>query len=450
MLLTPGPRRSFSVARALLLLTVIAVAVRAGMFLVYQPVVHPDTNSYFTLASQLLHFDFSDYNGMRTPGYSFLLLLAGQDLFVVWLMQSAMGVLISLLLFWISFTHTGNASWSFVAGLLHSLALNQLLFEADILSETFSTFLVVLSVVCLVSALKNGPRPGYGVAAGVVAALVTVTRVVYVYVGPAFVLLVLLFERDARRLAAGLGVAFLLPVLGWAAFNKVTVDYFGLTTMVGYNLTNHSGGFMEKAGDEHATIRDIYLKYREQKIAERGTHSMTIFIAKREMLEKTGLDEVALSRQLTKLSLQLFVNNPALYLRSVAESWVSFWAAPIYMRSDQFSVPGAARAVGSVWRVERMLFLMLNVLAILASAWVVISAVVRRLKGTTGLPIPLIVTCVVMGASVLQAFVESGENARYGIPTQSLAATLVLLVAWDIRSALRARSAAAALAHRRV
>ena len=215
----PEPRHAVSVARALVLLTVIGVTVRAGMFLVYQPVVYPDTNMYVTLASQLIHFDFTDYTGVRTSGYSLLLLLAGQSPFVVWLMQSAMGVLISLLLFWICFTHTGNVSWSVVAGLLHSLALNQLFFEANILSETFSTLLVVLSVACLVSALKNGPRPAYGVAAGVVSAVVTLTRVVYVYVGPLFALLVWLFERDARRVAVSLGVAFLIPVLGWGAFN---------------------------------------------------------------------------------------------------------------------------------------------------------------------------------------------------------------------------------------
>ena len=424
---------------ALGLLAAIAVTVRAGMFLVYQPVVYPDTGSYLTLASQLLHFDFSEYDGVRTPGYSVLLLLAGQSLFVVWLMQSAMGVLISLLLFWICFSHTGNTFWSFAAGLCHSLALNQLFFEASVLSETFSTLLLVLFIACLISALKNGPRSRYGVAAGVLSALVTLTRPVYVYVGPLFVLLALLFERDARRLAASLGVAFLIPVLSWTAFNKVTIDYLGLSTMTGHNLTNHSGGFMERASDEHATIRDIYLKYREQKVAQTGSHSMTIFLAHREMREKTGLNRVALSRQLTNLSLELFVNNPALYLRSVARSWARFWAAPSYMRSEQFLVPAAATIAEGAWRVERMLFVLMNALAILASAWVVTSAVIRRLKGTTGLSIPLIVTSVVMGASLLQALVEFGENARYAIPTQSLAALLVLLVAWDVRSAFRAR-----------
>ena len=434
---------SFSATRAVVLLTVIAVAVRAGMLLVYQPVVQGDTGTYHTLAAQLLNLDFRDYKGLRTPGYPVLLLLVGENHYAMWLVQSVMGVLISLMLFWICLVHTGNAAWSLPAGLFHTLALNQLVFEANILSETFATLLVVLSIVCLVRAIKGGPQPLHGVAAGFVSSMTALTRTVYIYVGPLFVILVLLFERDARRLAAGLAVAFLLPVLGWVAFNKVTINYFGFSTMAGYNLTNHSGRFMEKAGDEYATIRDIYLKYRTLQVAETGSHSFTVFYARRELLEKTGLDEVALSRQLTRLSLELFAKYPLLYLRSVAESWASFWAAPNYMKPDMLTVPGAAKVVEATWLWERRLVLMMNFLAILASGWVLVSATVRRLKGTMGLPIPLIVTSVIIAASVLQALVEFGENPRYGIPTQSLAALLVLLVAWDLRATIKSRFVAA-------
>ena len=150
---------------------------------------------------------------------------------------------------------------------------------------------------------------------------------------------------------------------------------------------------------------------------------------------------MALSRQLTRLSLELFAKYPALYLRGVAESWASFWAAPNYMNRDKFKVPGAARVVEAVWPVERLFVLLMNFLAIVVSGWVLVRAILRRLQGTTGLPIPLIVACVIMAASVLQALAEFGENPRYGIPTQSLAATLVLLAAWDLWCAFRARSA---------
>lgn len=434
---------SLSVTRAVVLLTVIAVAIRVGAIFIYQPVIAPDSGTYITMASQILNFDFRDYNGWRTPAYPLVLLLAGQNHFSVWLIQSVLGVLISLLLFWICLSHTSSVACAFLAGLFHSLALNQLFFEAYVLSETLSTFLIALSVAFLASALRNDARPGFGVAAGFFAALAALTRPLYIYLGPLFVVLVLLFERDARRLAAGLGVAFLLPVLGWAAFNKVTIDYFGLSTQAGVNLSNHSGRFIEKAGDEYATIRDIYLKYREKKIAETGHHQQTFWLARDELLEKTGFDDATLSRQFTKLSLELFARYPMLYLRGVAESWASYWAAPLYMDKDKFTLPGAARVVEAIWSVERMFILMMNFLAIVVSGWVLVRAALQRLQGTTGLPIPLIVTCVIMAASVLQALVEFGENPRYGIPTQSLAVTLVLLVAWDLRSAFKARSAAA-------
>jgi hypothetical protein len=55
----------------------------------------------------------------------------------------------------------------------------------------------------------------------------------------------------------------------------------------------------------------------------------------------------------------------------------------------------------------------------------------------------MLLSCVLLAASVLQALVEYSENPRYGIPTQSLAVTLVLLAVWDLRAAWKAKSAPA-------
>jgi hypothetical protein len=433
--------RSLSVTRAIVLLTLIAVMIRVSVFLVYQPVTYPDSSTYFKMASYIHNLDFHDYKGWRTPSYPLLLLLAGQNHYALWGIQSLLGVLISLLLFWICLSHTGSVAYAFLAGLLHSLALNELFFEANVLTETLSTFLIVLSVASLASTLTNA-RPGIGMAAGFFAALATLSRPLYIYLGPTFIVLLLLFKRDARRLAVGLGVLFLLPVFGGAAFNKVTIDYFGLSTQAGLNLSNHSGRFMEKAGDQHAMIRDVFLKHRAKQIAETGHHQQTFWLAREELLEKTGFDDAALSRELTKISLELFARYPMLYLRGVAESWASYWAAPLYIDKDKFTLASAARVVGSMWAVERMFILLTNFLAIAASGCVLIRSSWRRLQGSTGLSIPLIISCVIVAGSVLQAFVEFGENPRYGIPTQSLALTLVLLAAWDLRAAFKAKAAA--------
>jgi hypothetical protein len=437
-------RQSISVGGAAVLLLIVAVAVRAALLLVYQPVVYPDTATYHTLATQILNFDFREYRGVRPPVYPLLLLLAGQDHFWVWVIQSVLGVAVSLLLYWICLLYTGSPGWALTAGLAHTLALNQLLFEANMLSETLTTFLIVLSVASLSTALHARRRAyGHGAMAGVAGAMATLTRPGYVYTGPLFALLVIFFERNGRRLAALILLAFILPVLGWAAFNKATLGRFSLSTNLGYGLTNHSGRFMEKASDEYATLRDIYLKHREKKIAETGSHAVTIFLARDEMREKTGLDDIALSQELTRLSIDLFARHPVLYLKSVAESWVSFWAAPMYWRAGSFKFPDVATAVESVFRLERKLLLLVNALAIAASVSVIAGGVWRRWKGMLGLSTLMLLSCVLLAASVLQALVEYSENPRYGIPTQSLAVTLVLLAVWDLRAAWKAKSAPA-------
>jgi hypothetical protein len=219
----------------------------------------------------------------------------------------------------------------------------------------------------------------------------------------------------------------------------MTIDYFGLQTVSGYGITNHSGRFMESASDEHAMIRDIYLKHRQQNIERTGSHSMTIFLAKSEMLEKTGLDEVALSRQLAKISFELFMKEPSLYLRGVGEAWLDFWRVRLDI-GENFTVPAAREVTYAVWRVERWLLMLTNLFAVLACVWIFARDVARRFQGRVGLSIPLIIVCTIVTGSVLQALAEYGENPRYAVPTQSIAVLLVLLAAWDLRTAYKLHS----------
>lgn len=424
--------RWMSPRRALALLIGVCVSVRIAMFIVYQPVVYPDTATYEQLASQLRSLDFTGYEGIRTPGYAVLLLLAGQDHMAAWIIQCLLGIAISILLFRITLLYTGSPAWALAAGLGHTLALNQIFFEPNILSETLTTFLVVLSVVLLSEALQSR-RSSTAMAAGASSSFAALVRPAYLHLGPLVALLVLCFERDGKRMGASIMIVFLVPVMAWAMFNKATLGYLGLSTNAGYGLTNHSGRFMEYAPDEYKVIRDIYLKHRQEKIAETGNSAVTIFLARDEMRRQTGLDHIALSQRLTRLSLELFVAHPALYLKSVGEAWASFWAVPIYVRWDSFTVPAAARLVESAFRVQRALLLCLNVFALVASGYVIAATVIQRFKGVHGLSIPMIVSCMLLSTSVLQALAEYGENPRYAIPTQSLAVMLVLLAVWDLR-----------------
>jgi hypothetical protein len=43
------------------------------MFILTNPIICPDTQSYIDLAKNIVSFDFSGFDGLRTPGYSLIL-----------------------------------------------------------------------------------------------------------------------------------------------------------------------------------------------------------------------------------------------------------------------------------------------------------------------------------------------------------------------------------------
>ena len=154
----------------------VSLAVRLGLWLLYQPVAYSDTASYRRLA-QAVARGFERYDGTRTPGYPLFLALFGPDE-RVWLAQMGMGVLVSLLLFYIGWQISGRAWFGGLAGLAHSLNLQQLLFEPNLLSETGTTFWVVLSLAGAVLWYYRPERrsPWLAAAIGLAASLAWLTR----------------------------------------------------------------------------------------------------------------------------------------------------------------------------------------------------------------------------------------------------------------------------------
>jgi hypothetical protein len=97
------------------------------------------------------------------------------------------------------------------------------------------------------------------------------------------------------------------------AVNALTVGQFSLSTRLGLGLMNHSGAFVEYADPRYSTIRDIYLRHRtevvrspEAQTHRQGEQYLTIFYALDDLKAATGLSQNELSRELQKLSLDLF------------------------------------------------------------------------------------------------------------------------------------------------
>jgi hypothetical protein len=399
----------------------------------YQPIEFPDTGTYMAVARQLSEMDFSGYTGARTPVYPLLLLLAGFDPGVVWVIQSSLGVGIAAVLFVAAIRSGWPVVAASLAGFAPAISLNQLFWEANLLNETLAAFLLVVSVLLLCGIARGTARLTDGLWLGGVAGLVVLTRPMYIYLGPLYAVLIgLALGRRGRRAMAGFACAFAVLVVGWAGFNGVTVGHFGLTTLAGYNLSQHSGGFIELAPDRYAVIRDAYLTHRQAKLRAGQTHSMVIWSAREEIKRRTGLSDLELSAELTRMSMELFARHPALYLASAMRAWSRFWAVPSYWRPEHIASETLRGVLVTAWRVQRWLLRGANVaLLVLALGWVLLRAGPVRTR-EKWLEWPIAATAVVLTGSGVQALLEFGENDRYSMPTQPLVLAIVVLAAYAV------------------
>jgi hypothetical protein len=429
----PGP--------SLLVLLALNLLVRLPIWTWYAPIVEGDSFAYLIPARLLQEHQYHLYEGSRTPGYPLFLLAAGLRPAVVWALQSVCGIAVSLLVFALGRRLTGHVPIALAAGAVHTLSLDALFLEPFLISETLATFLLVLACVLVqrASAAPNaaGP-PAWAAGAGAITGLLILTRPVFAYLVP-LTAVWLAFACDRRRGAAA--IAFLLPpvllVGGLSLYNLRHVGVFTPSTMTGFFLSQHVGGFVEETGDEDAVLRDIYLAHRARIRARYGSHGGTIWSALPEMMQRTHLTYAQLSQRWLRISLRLIATHPAAYLRSVAEAWIAFWKRPHMVWLERIRSESFATLVRAAWWVERPLGILANGLFLLIAA----TTVARWVRGRPGAGAmrSFLILNVVLG-SLIQALFELG-NGRYAIPYLPLIQLVVIATLWPWRKDLRPRVA---------
>ncbi len=440
------------------LVLAVALIERIGLWLFYAPAHYGDTASYHRLAQAILS-GWGPYDGTRTPGYPLFLTVFRSDQ-ATWLAQMALGIIITLLFFVIGWLVSGRPWFGGLAALAHTLNLGQLFFEPALLSETVTTFWVVLSVTGIVLWLyrpgwRSGRMPAtacLAAGAGLAAGMAFLTRPLFIYL-PFWLLLFMLIRKldlkkfpfvqiwqpepgiGRRRLARLLilGICLLAPMAlalgGWLSFIHSHFGDWALDTMTGYHLIQHTGAFFEYAPDKYAPLRDTYIQFRDAHIATYGTQTNSIWQAIPAMQKASGLSFYDLSRTLARISVQLIVNHPDLYLRSVASGWVMFWWAPAYWQPEIFRLPALVPVIKGAVLVERVILVFLNLAFILTTILALLSRKVSSLLNP-----PAALWCLagtVWVASIAQTFMDHGDNPRFLVPLQSLVVVWCLWAAWQ-------------------
>jgi hypothetical protein len=376
----------------------------------------------------------------------------------VYLAQLLLGLLVSLLLFWVAWHMTANAWLAGAAALAHTLNLGQLFFEANLLTETLTTFWLVLALAGTLLLLSR-PQPSIWLAGGIglASALAAITRPLFIYL-PFWLLLFVIWHaaRSASRQPASPWlakvftrrvwvslIAVLIPTVlilgGWFYFIHARFHMWSLSTMTGYHMIQHAGNYFEYLPDEYAALRDTYLKYRQAHIAEYGTQTNTIWEAIPEMQKVSGLTFYDLSRTLSRLSIWLIVRHPGLFLRNVLEGWWMFWRAPVYWQAEAFRLPLLAQVAQPVVLVERGLLVAANLVFVVASLPALFVKWVMPVEAARRLFLWCLVGTIWIG-SVVQSLLDHGDNPRFLVPMQSLVVLWLLWFAARIWLAVRKKA----------
>jgi hypothetical protein len=238
------------------------------------------------------------------------------------------------------------------------------------------------------------------------------------------------------------GIAFLVPVIllvgGWVSFIHANFGDWSLTTMTGYHLMQHTGVFFEYVPDEYAALRDTYIKYRDAHIAQYGTQTNTIWEAIPEMTQVSGYNFYELSRVLTRISIQLILKHPILFLKNVIQGWWMFWLAPVYWSAEALRFPWLAMVINPAILIERAILFMTNLVFILTSLLYALSEFLSALRHKPFLialrpndPARQTFLWFLLGniwiASILQTLLDHGDNPRFLVPLQSLVVLWVLI-----------------------
>jgi hypothetical protein len=413
------------------LVTVVAIVVRVGLYIFYRPVSYSDTASYRRLADAILN-GWQYYDGTRLPGYPILMALAGSNEHV-YLVQLTLGLVTTLLLFYIGWRVSGKAWFAALVSLAHALNLQQLFFEADLISECLTTFFIVLTLVgiALLFSKNDENRPWKIILLafwiGITGGAAALVRPLFIFLPLFSALIILLFWHKplkVRWLAALVTGLVSLVIIGtWINFLHQHFGRWGLDTLTGYHLVQHTGAFFEYVPDQYAVIRDTFIRYRDERIAQTGSPANSIWDAIPALQQVSGLGFYNLSDLLAKISIELIVKHPGLYFISALNGWLWFWKVPVYWSPANLPTVFLSKLMGMVIFAERGGLFVFNLVFLggtIALFW-------KKFRMLFKMDLFLwFLTGSLWLTSILQTLPDHGDNPRFSVPTQSILVFIVL------------------------
>jgi hypothetical protein len=399
-----------------------AIVIRVFILSFYQGyTIVPDSQNYIDLATLLSEFNLN-HRGQRTPGYPLLIAIANNKLQIVVWIQCLLGIVTTYFIYDITRLLSKRIPLALLIAFVTTSFLHVLYMELVILTETLTLFNLLFVFWHLIKYRVLEANSSY---LNVLILALGCTSLYFVR--PMFIYIPLLFagfyllknwNYNFKKTILQSIILCALPLLAlysWSSLNKRNINVFGSSYYLGINLSQNATLFFEKAADEHAIIRDIFVKHRDSLIIHNPKKiQMSVWAAYDELLETTQLSPPELSHALGVIAKELFVQHPWLYLKQVGVSWKDFWFDRLFWKPQQITNSYIRSAFMGIWLyIQQYLSLCVHVLFVVFG----IRKIGSFLKGKCRhFDSDLLIVVTVLAGSLAQALITYGSNGRFSFP----------------------------------
>ncbi len=316
-------------------LLAVSVGIRVYMFGHMHPVVHTDSITFLFLR---------EVDIVRTPGYPLFneLLLSFNDLFslstdyfqvICFGQMFILGVLNAYLIYRIAALLTSSRTFALIAGILYNFNFFVIGFELQIMTETLSITLL-LALILLSCTIYKGKK-STAFLAGLLSVSLILTRPTYLLLWLGLSLLGLIvylpksgFRDFFRAYGPATAVFLMINICGigaWVVRNKIKYDYFGISTLMPYQLRYYTDPLFEKYQPSGDPRLDRVAQVYAEELQKTGRSSVSIYNFHTRLREEMGLSDLEITSAFLKVNLKLIKDFPGDYLRQIPDSIQSYY-----------------------------------------------------------------------------------------------------------------------------
>ena len=227
---------------------------------------------------------------------------------------------------------------------------------AILMTENLTQFCLILTLTSLIWWFRQRKSIWLVVSALTIAygGLVRPTYQLFAFVLAGCLFVIRLLNLSSFKITEMVKASFILVAAtvliigGYSSLNYYKFGYFGLTPLLGFNLSSKTVRVIEKLPDQYADVREMLVSARDKQLISPGSEHAGLqyiwSVGTEGIQEKTKLSKAEASKYMLRLNLLLIRKAPLEYLSAVADSMAMYW-----FPSSKDPANMNSRVLQSVW-----------------------------------------------------------------------------------------------------